>query len=615
MWRFVVTKWSVAALALVLVSIHAALSAEGRFYFEVGLQLVLVIGGVMVTAAFFTVIYLLTFGILGRRLIGDRFPLFVGWNLLRSHRVTPKISSKLRLMTQHMLKGAKTRWGVAILLSVLAIAASLWLFTTGGWNALAEATTPAVASVGRYALGLTGVLGILAAGPPLALKPRRGSHVAELKIRTNVTLPTFISILGVALGVWALIVVLSVMHGFAGDLQAKILRTNAHISIEPAVTSGQGGVLGDGLTLEDQIRAIEGVAEAHAYVHGEVMMASSTNIAVNVMVKGMDDEAFDTSEQLRGYITSGGSEWMRRPEALLSDRHRYPVELQFESGSGIGDGVDLVGSSGVGVRDEPVYPPIMLGAELATTLNVSVGAEIQIISPDGDIGPTGLRPKLKNFRVAGIFRTGMYEYDQKLAYMSIDDAQRFFILGNDLNRLEVRLDTTDDTQRVMAAIGALLPDHLRASEWQERNKSLFSALELERVAMFIVLGFIILVASLLIVSSLVMIIVEKSRDIAVLKALGASSRGIVKTFLVIGSVIGAIGTASGLTLGVGTCLIIDKVGIALPQEYYIPSLPVQLDPVEVTAVGVAAFLVCILATAYPSWVASRMRPVEGFRHG
>ena len=268
--------------------------------------------------------------------------------------------------------------------------------------------------------------------------------------------------------------------------------------------------------------------------------------------------------------------------------------------------------------DAKVVPGIVIGAELARSLGVTVGDEIQLITPDGDVGPTGLRPKLRDHRVAGIFATGMYEYDQKLAYLSVDSAQRFFNMARDVNRLEVRAapkaDIEDLQSRVRAYIAAEHKD-LKVSDWRERNKNLFTALALERIAMFIVLGFIVLVASLLIVSSLVMLIIERARDIAVLKSLGAGTRAIARTFLFVGGFIGAIGTLSGVSLGVTTCALVDTFGLRLPKEYYIEFLPVKMDPIEVAIIGFGAFAICLLATVYPSLAASRLQPVEGLRHG
>ena len=458
-------------------------------------------------------------------------------------------------------------------------------------------------------------LALIAGAALMVHEPQEDGLLHTWRARTQVTLPTFMSIVGVSIGIWALIVVLGVMHGFADDLESKILRTNAHVVVEP---EDQNGALGDDLALEEALRGLPNVTEADAQVYGEVMIASPTNIAVNVVVKGMEPQAIETSEQLRGRFTEGGPEWLGRPETLASDRFRYPRTFELDDRSwaiedpaGEFEPITLSASA-------RVLPGILVGAELARSLNVAVGSEVQVITPDGDVGPTGLRPKLRDHRVAGVFQTGMYEYDQKLAYLAIDDAQQFFNMGSDTNRLELRTGPDARSEDVLSAVRGVLGDRfgeLKATGWRERNQNLFSALELERIAMFIVLGFIVLVASLLIVSSLVMIIVERARDIAVLKSLGASNRSVVRVFLIIGAFIGAIGTISGLTLGVTTCAVVAKIGIALPQQYYIPLVPVKLDPFEVTVIGVSAFLICLLATVYPSWAASRLRPVEGLRHG
>ena len=209
----------------------------------------------------------------------------------------------------------------------------------------------------------------------------------------------------------------------------------------------------------------------------------------------------------------------------------------------------------------------------------------------------------------------MYEYDQKMAYTTLANAQRFFGLGADINRVELRLVRSAQTPAVLSAVDNLIDTGaLRAQDWRERNRSLFAALQLERLVMFVVLGFIVLVASLLIVSSLIMLIVEKAREIAILKALGASNGSIKRVFLMIGSVIGMIGSASGVTLGVVTCVAIERFGVPLPQEYYISTLPVHLDLIEVMVVGLAGLVICVLATLYPARQASALPPIEGLRN-
>ncbi|MGM0576262.1 MAG: FtsX-like permease family protein [Myxococcota bacterium] len=600
------------ALAVLAVAFAAALARAGvetRYYTLVGAQLFLVILGVVLISSLFTVLYLVVFGRGGRRWIGDRFSVFVGWTLLRSHRVVPTLGSRLRRAWTGLVRTPRGTAALRLVAGAALLGLARVLDLRDPFNAMADAMSPAFARTVQVAVALLGVALVLAALPPLI---RRTSEMAALRLRarTAVTLPTFISIVSVSIGVWALIVVLSVMHGFEEDLREKILRTNAHIVIEP---EDPAGVLGDPFLLEDRVDDLAGVTESLAFAWGEVMMSSSTNIAVNVVVKGADPTALARSEQVRGRIDPGSARYLDEPEKLLSDRSRYPLSAELERLDGTDDAPKRARR-----RGSRVMPGVLLGVELAASLNVDVGSELQIISPDGDVGPTGLRPKLRTFRVAGLVTTGMYEYDQKMAWMAIDDAQRFFNLSGDLNRVEVRLASAEETDAALVSLRQILADGfpgLVAADWKARNKSLFSALQLERIVMFVVLGFIILVASLLIVSSLVMLVVEKSRDIAILKALGASHRSVIRTFLVLGGVIGVIGSLSGVTLGVATCLAIEHLGVPLPQEYYISSLPVQLDPLEVALVGVAAFVVCLLATVYPSREAAALRPVEGLRHG
>ena len=611
MGRFVAILGLIGLGVVLFAGTLATADVETRYYTLVGTQLFGVIAAVVLISSRFTVLYLVGFGRGGKRLIEDRFALFVSWTLARSHRVTPTFDMRLWQIWRALVVRPRRSGLKFLAVGVFVVSLGLSFENTHVWNTVSATFGPLFARCTQIVL-FTLAAPLLISGLLSTLLGKEELEIPwRLRVRNAVTLPTFISIVGVSIGLWALIVVLSVMHGFESDLREKILRTNAHIVIEPGEAAG---VIGDYMTLSDQLEDIETIAEVQAFAHGEVMMASSTNIAVNVIVKGMDPEDLKGSEQLQGRISPGSADWLETPEVMLSDRLRYPLRPKREGLLGLSD-PGQAKSAGVDAR---VMPGVLLGAELALNLNVGVGNDVQLISPDGDVGPTGLRPKLRSFRVAGIFKTGMYEYDQKMAYISIMDAQRFFGLGADVNRVELRLASSDSIGAARAEVDeaiSVLPGLLKATDWRERNKSLFSALQLERLVMFIVLGFIVLVASLLIVSSLVMLIVEKAREIAVLKALGASGGRIVQIFLLIGAVIGGIGSASGVTLGVATCLAIETFGIPLPQEYYISELPVDLDWVEVAVVGLAGFLVCLLATIYPAREAAGLKPVEGLRHG
>lgn len=621
MGRLLVTLTVLAGLALVFFGALADAEPQSIYLAQTSVALFLVICAVVVVTTIITSVYMFFFGLVGDRFARTRIHRFIGWKLLRSQRQTRTWRSAARAAV-HRLAGRPLGVKLAIIgAGVGGIVLGLLLGVPDRFNAVAEALSPEFATSLQLALFSLGAGYIVQGLIALALHHRQGrpEPLPTFRVRSAVTLPTFISIVGVSIGIWALIVVLGVMHGLQSDLREKILRTNAHIVIEPESPEGS---LGDGVALERAVRDLPGVVEAHAFVHGEVMVSSPAGIAVNVVIKGMTDDALATSEQLAGHMESGGAPWIRRPEALIPDRYRYPsghgaapdddaLELRID---------DLPSDpfSGRLPMKMPLLPGVLIGAELARNLGVDVGMEVQLISPDGDIGPTGLRPKLRSFRVAGVFKTGMYEYDQKLAYVAIDDAQRFFDYGRDQNRLEARLVRAEDAEQVLSAVRGLIAaagPGLVASDWRERNKSLFSALQLERVVMFIILGFIILVASLLIVSSLVMLVVEKVKEIAVLKALGASDLSIVRAFLVIGGFIGGFGVLAGVPLGVGTCFFLIAQGFTLPREFYITELPVKLDGLELVIIGLAATGICLLATLYPSLQASRLKPADGLRHG
>ncbi len=600
------------------------------FYAQTAAALVIAILAVVLIASLLTTFYMAVFGKLADGFAKRRFSRFIGWKFLRSQRSSETRVSRIRrswaALVARPLKDRAIVTGLGLLLLLVTLA----LGSPATWNTVADTISPSFATTLHIATLVLGALFSLV-GLLALVSPKRPMRDPVLKQRSAVTLPTFISIVGVAIGLCALIVMLGVMHGLQSDLRDKILQTNAHLVVEP---KDPDGVLPDPIGLERTIASQPGVVESFAFVRGEVMMSSPTSIAVNVVIKGMTFDALSTSDQLVGKVVDGSVLGLDRPETLLSDRSRYPLEhpklrrpMFAPPTPGKPDApVELVDPD---LQDDielgaelfeasaDVLPGILMGAELARQLNVTIGEEVQLISPDGDVGPTGLRPKLASFRVAGVFQTGMYEYDQKLAYTALYAAQRFFDLGRDRNAFEARfsdpqlaLDELDN----LSALVAKTPG-LTVSTFRDRNKNLFSALALERIIMLLILGFIVFVASLLIVSSLVMLVVEKVREIAVLKALGASDGSIVKSFMNIGAFIGLFGVLSGVPIGVGALLAIIAQGVTLPREFYITELPVKLDPVEIAIFGASAFAMCLLATLYPSRKASQLKPADGLRHG
>lgn len=660
------------------------------YYVDSAVQLLLAVLGIVLVATGMVYVAIRLVDRFGRHALWDSLILFLGWNLLKSQRRAEPLRSRARRLVATWARTDRPgmRFLSWFLVGNLAGGVLAWALAQPPrpWSVWWTVLTGAVAGVAAFVataavLGMTGaVAGALRArrgvdpGPDAFRQPR-------LVQRNMVTTPTFIAIIGVAVGVWALIVVLSVMSGFQQDLRTKILRTQDHVQIqhEPE-TADAVGTIEDWPGLVDSLSGVEGVAAAWPYVHGEVMVSSRTNISTSVTVKGVwpgvllppgavpshaaaPGAAPPAAAASVGTIVSGSPEFLIHPERLLSDRSwadyeagELPADIEAVRrrlrnvgkqgrgdsrgsddgrGEAAGDGGDPDGEkAGVipapgpdpddtGLDDEllalaapaRVFPGVLIGSELARSLNVVTGSEVQLITPEGAVGPAGVMPRSKSFRVAGVFHTGMYEYDMRLVYLDLGEAQRYFDHEDTVNRLELRLVDVTRTDEVLARVAPLLAGRgLEALDWKALNRSLFSALALEKVVMFIVLGFIILVASFAIVASLVMIVLEKSREIAILKSMGATNRAIRRTFMAIGVVIGIVGTAAGATLGLATCLVIDSVGFRLPKAYYIEFIPVDVDPLELIAIVAAGLAVCVLATLYPSNAAARLRPVEGLRY-
>jgi lipoprotein-releasing system permease protein len=262
-------------------------------------------------------------------------------------------------------------------------------------------------------------------------------------------------------------------------------------------------------------------------------------------------------------------------------------------------------------------PGIVLGKELAHSMKVMVGDRVNVVSPlGGELGPTGPMPKSRPFKVAGIFFSGMYEYDAKFAYIALPEAQKFFGLGASVTGLELKTDDIDNTRQITRQILQTLDGYpYRTKDWGEMNRNLFSALRLEKVVMAVILAFIVLVACFNIVSTLIMMVLEKSKEIAILKSMGATDTSVMKVFVLEGLMIGLLGTAVGLVLGFLICLVVDKVGIHLDAEvYYIDKLPVRVDAMQFAGVAFLAILLSYLATIYPATRASRLAPVDGLRN-
>jgi len=394
------------------------------------------------------------------------------------------------------------------------------------------------------------------------------------------SLITAISTGGVAVGVMTLNVVLAVMTGFEEDLRDRILGFTPHV-----VVSDYGASMAADASVEDRLRAVPGVEAADAFVQGQAMLASGSEVA-GVLLRGVRPRAggaIDFSRHLR----DGGIEDLAVRHAVRRDDSDARVEL----------------------------PGIILGTELARQLGVGVGDPISVVAPSGVPTVVGMVPKVRRFAVVGLFEAGMLEYDSALAFIGLPDAQRFFGLGDAVSGIEVRTADLDRADAVAARIAGQLDFPYKVQSWRDLNHNLFAAIRLEKFVYFLVLTLIVLVAAFNIVATLVMVVMEKRRDIAVLKSMGATRRGVAEIFVTKGLIIGGVGTIIGTTLGLGLCLLLKRYVIDLPPGvFYTPTLPVKIYPEYFALVIAVSLLICLLATFYPARQASRLVPVEAIRY-
>ena len=396
--------------------------------------------------------------------------------------------------------------------------------------------------------------------------------------QTFVSLITLISIAGVMVGVTALIVVIAVMNGFKEDLRDKILGVTSHV-----VISRFDGNISKYQEVRAKVGEVSGVNAATPFIYTQVMISSRKAISGAV---------------LRGIEPKTASKVINLPKNL---RAGSLEELEAEN-------------EPEGMRSTP---GIILGNELARNIGALRGDPVTVISPLGRLTPLGRVPRSQTFRVAGIFDSGMYEYDSTIAYVSLWAAQRFLGIGDRVTGIEVRVDDIYAADRVARAIGKALGGYPYWSrDWMRMNKNLFSALKLEKIVMFIILTLIILVAAFNIVGTLIMVVIEKTRDIAILKSMGATRRSIMKIFMIEGAVIGLVGTLLGLLGGYTLCTLLATYKfIELPSDvYYISTLPVQMNPLDVALIAVAAIVITLAASVYPAWQASRFDPAEAIRY-
>jgi len=383
---------------------------------------------------------------------------------------------------------------------------------------------------------------------------------------------TAISILGIMIGVMALIVVLAVMNGFREDLMKKILGVNSHLLI----LSYKGGISDTERVIQEALE-VDGVLSATAVVYSQVMIKNYGNIS-GAVLRGIDPATVGTVIEIDSMIRGGS--------------------------------VDLLKDSGT----DP--PGIILGSQLSKQIGAVPGDTVTLVSPIGKLTPLGRVPSEGQFKVKALFESGMYEYDSSMVYLSLPDAQDFLSLGDEVTVIELKVKDIDQSDTIGKGIQEKLGYPYWTKDWKMMNRSLFSALKLEKVTMFIILTMIVLVGALNIISSLVMMVMEKNRDIAILRTMGASPKSIMSIFIFQGLFVGLIGTLLGLMSGSFLCHILARYKfIKLPPDiYYISTLPVRMEWLDVISIVFAAVIISFLATIYPSWQASKVNPVEALRY-
>lgn len=394
-----------------------------------------------------------------------------------------------------------------------------------------------------------------------------------------ISLITLISSGGVAVGVMALIVVLSVMSGFERDLRDKILGTNAHVVL---LRFGEGGVP-QVESLLPRIARLPHVVGAAPFTLHQVMLTSRHGV-MGAVLRGIDPDQ----------------------ERQVTDLARNMKEGTLEDFHQVAEG-------------------IILGKSLAASLGVGVGDPVNVVSPvGGGVTPLGMVPRVRQFTLVGVFEAGMYEYDAGLAYVPIEAAQAFFRMGQSVTGVEIKLNDIYLAPQVAGQLQEEIGFPFYTRTWMEMNKNLFSALRLEKTVMFVILVMIVLVAAFGIVSTLTMVVMEKTKEIAILKSMGATAAGIMRIFMVEGIVIGTVGTLLGLVGGLLVTANLDSIvsfverlfGInAFPGDvYFLDKLPHQVNAPDVVAVMIVSLVISFLATLYPSWQASRLDPVEALRY-
>ncbi|ACL03482.1 lipoprotein releasing system, transmembrane protein, LolC/E family [Desulfatibacillum aliphaticivorans] len=407
-----------------------------------------------------------------------------------------------------------------------------------------------------------------------------GRYLRAKRREAFASLITVLSLCGVGLGVTALIVVIAVMTGAEAHIKERILGSTPHVIVMPG---GMAQGMGEYMEARKEILQVPGVLGAAPFIQSQAMIRSRRG-ASGALLRGVNPALSNEIFDLKDKVEPPGA-WDR----LVPDEASNPEGR----------------------------PGIILGKEMASNLNVIPGDVISIISPSGTLSPVGMMPTMQRLEVVGVFSGGMYEYDSTLAWMDMKQAQKFLRMGDTVSGMEVRVKDIYKADRIASEITGALGPMFWATDWMRMNKNLFEALKMEKRAMFVILILIVLVAAFNISTTLIMMVTEKRKDIAILKAMGATKRSILKIFVLNGMFIGIVGTALGISIGTLLCTILEKYQfIKLDGSVYLfDRLPVKMEMFDVLVISGAALLICLLATLYPAWRASRLDPVEIIRYG